>query len=439
MTATEQLISKLQLSIEDCIEKEKWLKLASVALIDYLGCLYSGLSNPLNQKKLSSFLDGDRSSLFTQSGSIQALVYGYAAHYNDLDDVQAYFRGHPSSVIYSALLAVIDEESRDDVLLAYIQGVELAGRLGKQLQPQHIDQGWHSTATIGTLAAAAAIAVLKKLDSTTFAHLLSLASSQASGFLYQEGTDAKPLQAGFAARNAVLAYQLAESGFTAYQAIFSSEKGWSQTLSSSSLSQADLLDHWLQPAQIETPGLWFKIYPFCSAANAGFDLAQTAYRQGITSADLSEIHIHFSADGDRALTHQQPKTKLEGKFSIEYLLWLALSEGRVKTADFTEEAIPAAFLAFSKKIQRHHDLKASQTERPARLRLIAKNGHIIFNQIQRQAKGSPDNPYDLEELRLKFERLTQGQEKIVYQEVMGAANQQMKSILEKFRKGTEWK
>lgn len=68
---------------------------------------------------------------------------------------------------FSALLAVSDaDDSFERLLAAYVQGVEFAGRIGLQCQPQHIKQGWHSTATIGSLAAAVAIGYFKTLPLT---------------------------------------------------------------------------------------------------------------------------------------------------------------------------------------------------------------------------------------------------------------------------------
>ena len=108
-----------------------------------------------------------------------------------------------------------------------------------------------------------------------------LTSTQSAGFLCQEGTDGKPLNVGFAARNAVQAYELVNLGMTAYDDVLSPLTGWFQIFNRQHFSVTAFLDNWLEPAQILSPGLWFKKYPFCSTANAGNDLGEKAYQFGI--------------------------------------------------------------------------------------------------------------------------------------------------------------
>ena len=60
----------------------------------------------------------------------KALYYGFASHYLDFDDAQANLAGHFSTVLYSALLAVLDPtDTWHDFLRAYIIGAELEGSL----------------------------------------------------------------------------------------------------------------------------------------------------------------------------------------------------------------------------------------------------------------------------------------------------------------------
>ncbi|MDY4510153.1 aminotransferase class I/II-fold pyridoxal phosphate-dependent enzyme [Streptococcus hyovaginalis] len=93
---------------------------------------------------------------------INALINGFSAHAEDIDDTHANLRGHPSAVIFSALLAVSDVDDRMiDVLKAYVIGFEFAGRLGFQAQPQHASKGYHSSGTLGSLGAAVAIGIFK--------------------------------------------------------------------------------------------------------------------------------------------------------------------------------------------------------------------------------------------------------------------------------------
>ena len=423
MNVTKQIVGVLQGDISQSSQYKESLNVSKNAFLDYIASYSAGLQSPKNQEIVKGLAssEGTKQILLTsyRTSRVQlALILGYLAHYEDLDDVQANFRGHPSAVIFSALLSVSDKnDSFKRMLESYIQGVEFAGRFGQQFQPHHVNQGWHSTATIGCIAAAVAIGYYKKASINDFTCLLSLTTSQATGFLYQEGTDGKPLNAGFAARNAVQAYELVKVGMTAYDDIFSYYKGWAQIINQQRLDVDRLLENWLEPSQILSPGLWFKQYPFCSAANGGFDLAQKAYKLGLRTANISKVDVHFTSTGDKALTYRYPNIKLEGKFSIEYILWLTLEKGSIDLTDFTEEETSDDFLNFARKVVRHHDLESDNTTRPVRL-VIREAEKIKFDQLEQHPKGSPNNPLSPKELYLKFKRLTEGHLDEFYRYVM---------------------
>ena len=218
MNETRLVAKQLQQKSED----SRLIKEARRALIDYLGCVLQARKEPKVQEfgRLWQQEGGKLNSLLGLHATPEraALINGFAAHYLDFDDVQANFRGHPSAVIYSALLAIAPPSSQvRQVLQAFIAGVELAGKLGLALNPDHTVQGWHSTATIGTIAATGALCNLANASVDQATRALSFATSQASGMSFQNGTDAKPLQAGLAARNAVTAFILSQSrgSFTA--------------------------------------------------------------------------------------------------------------------------------------------------------------------------------------------------------------------------------
>lgn len=408
MTNTDRIISTLLKTKDDYVASQSWIQLAKFAFIDYLASYSLGLSNKKTQKLIKSLeIPSEKANLLylNVTSTIERIAFlnGYLAHYEDLDDVHASFRGHPSAVIFSALLAVRDSKvTVDDFLWAYLTGLEFVCRLGLQLQPSHVNSGWHATATLASLGAAAAIGNLKQVDVKKFRYLLSYAASQASGFLFQEGTDGKPANAGFAARNAVIAYQLTQEGLTAFDDVFGNqEKGWAQTVRGRALNSDRLLKEWMQPAQIESPGLWFKKYSFCSAGAASFDAACLAYLDNVKIDEIEEMFVHFSENGDRALTYSNPRTKLEGKFSSEYLIWLGLSKGKVdNTTDFSDEKINPDFYQFSQKIKRLRDISCDSDQRPTHLDIKIQDGWKTYKVDN--PKGSPGNPLSETELMEKF-------------------------------------
>ena len=114
------------------------------------------------------------------------MYYGFASHYLDFDDAQANLAGHFSTVLYSALLAVLEpNDTWHDFFRAYIIGAELEGIIGSLINPAHRTQGWHSTGTVGVIGAAAAIGALRGLHGESLAQLLSLAATQSAGMFFQ--------------------------------------------------------------------------------------------------------------------------------------------------------------------------------------------------------------------------------------------------------------
>ena len=93
-----------------------------------------------------------------------ALVYGVAAHALDYDDTA--LSGHPSAILVPAILAEANVTGADGraMITAYAAGYEVWADPIRRDQNQHHRKGWHPSAMFGTIAAACASAVLRKLD-----------------------------------------------------------------------------------------------------------------------------------------------------------------------------------------------------------------------------------------------------------------------------------
>src|SRR5918996_1762733 len=114
-----------------------------------------------------------------------AFVNGTAAHGEDFDDT---FEGgpvHAGAVIVPAVLAVSERErlSGKDALKAIAVGVELTCR-ASMVAPKMIHKaGFHPTAVLGELGAAAAAATALRLPKNQFVDALGIAGSMASGVI----------------------------------------------------------------------------------------------------------------------------------------------------------------------------------------------------------------------------------------------------------------
>ncbi|MCP9311951.1 MmgE/PrpD family protein [Liquorilactobacillus satsumensis] len=374
-TNTEILVDLLYRKVEG-----RLLEDAEKAFLNYLTVVWQTKDLPEVQDLVSSY--GIKRAGFPLKGAKNltperaAFLNGFTAHFLDLDDAQAHFRGHPSAVIMSTLFAVTTPEDKlEDFLWAFIQGVELAGKFGWVLNPAMALQGWHTTGMIGTIAAAAALGIYKKLPVQQLKSLLSLAATQESGLQIEAGSNGKPFNAGMAARDAVNAYLFCQTGLQADLDPFSAKHGWFKTVAGIDFQGAAIAENWLKPAEIEDPGLWIKQHPFCSAAMSGYDAAKELYQRGIRARECTRVILHFPVGGDHALRFKQPRTGKEGKFSLEYIVWQVLNDGDVHDQYFAVAKVKAEFSKWQKRIVRTNDLPLAEiTARPTKITVELKNG-----------------------------------------------------------------
>ena len=444
----------------DVTNREDLLSVARIAFLDYLASLApaeneqavqelarfigakSSISSDVGLDMNSSVLSGKVISegntglaIENVSKADKALYYGFASHYLDFDDAQANLAGHFSTILYSALLAVIEPmDTWHEFFRAYIIGAELEGIIGSLINPAHRTQGWHSTGTVGVIGAAAAIGALRGLHGESLAQLLSLAATQSAGMFLQSGTDGKPLHAGLAARNGVWAYELLE--YTSLQTStkpFDPERGWLKTIGNITVTSNDIASRWLAPGQLIDPGLWMKVHPYCSAAICGAEAAETVAHRLYTSSsyvskhnylspdteeqdqcrlcatpdfslwkDIDRVTVHFPPGADAALRYTSPKTGREGQFSIEYIVYQVLAYGEVQDELFKIDIIDSSVRDYMSRIERVYDLpKVSQTERITKVTVTLKNGDT-FTETVKNPKGSPNNPLTIEDIRIKL-------------------------------------
>ena len=177
-------------------------------ILDFLAAAFAGASDSGYQKLLSVSANDSRGKASVIGSSARAsaqqaaLLNGYAGHALDYDDVHSSVRGHPATVLLPALFALAQTRGSSalDLLDSYVVGVETMARLGLALGSRHYEQGFHNTATLGALGAAAAASYLLKLDAGAIENALGLAATQSAGLRLQFGSEAKPLHAGLAAR-----------------------------------------------------------------------------------------------------------------------------------------------------------------------------------------------------------------------------------------------
>jgi 2-methylcitrate dehydratase PrpD len=322
---------------------------AATAFKDTIGVILAGTGEPAARVAQSMAAEegvGDCRILGTPSRTspgLAAFANGVAAHSLDYDDMCFVSLAHPSCALVPAVLAVGElVHARPTALLdAYVIGFELECRLGNVMNPRHYHQrGWHCTSSIGTVGAAAAAARVLGLDADATQHALGIAASSACGLKENIGSMVKPLHAGMAARNGVMAARLAQRGFTASPHAIDGPQGYLAAMdseqSSLDFAVADLGIRW----EIIETGVTVKLYPSCAATHPPLDaLIDMKRRERFTADQLQAIDVEVDSMTPRLLIHPHPSTGLEAKFSMPFCAAAAIVYERIGIDTFDVEHI----------------------------------------------------------------------------------------------------
>ncbi len=338
-----------------------------------------------------------------------ALINGTAAHALDYDDCNNTMGGHPSAPVLPGLWALAERQhaSGGALLAAYIAGVEVETKLGRAVNFDHYEKGWHPTATLGVFGAAAACAHLLQLDDERFTMALALAASMASGVKANFGTMAKPYHVGHATRNGLLAALMAAEGMTASDTALDHPQGFFNVYNGEgTYHPAALLDRWAAPLDLVDPGIAFKRHPCCGSTHPAVDAMLVLRERGLRPPDATLIECWTHPRRLRHTNRPNPTSGLDAKFSVQYVLARALMHGAVRLDHFTDTAIGEAEVrSLMQRIKAKPDPGARRDTGEhfyARVRIHLSNGEVIEAYVDRPVGRDRDHPLPDGALEDKF-------------------------------------
>ncbi len=330
-----------------------------------------------------------------------ALFNGIAGHVLDYDDVATPLQGHPSVVLWPALLAVGEafDVPGERLISGYVVGFEVLCRLGKAVSPGHYHRGWHATATIGAIAATAGCAHLLGLTEEQTINALGIAVAETAGTRANFGSDAKSFQAGQGNASAVRAVLLAREGFTASPDALDSKIGFAGLYGEGQDLYAFFSDCGTAPLALEAHGVDVKKFPLCFGTHRTVAaVLQLRKAHNLRLEDVESVKVNITRMQLTPLIHHRPQTGLQGKFSIEHAVAAALLDGDLTLATFTDAAVQRkALQAFFPKVHATGDL-AGPTRSEVEIRL--KNGAAFTTNVS-TVPGSAQLPLSDEELQVK--------------------------------------
>jgi 2-methylcitrate dehydratase PrpD len=329
MTTTGALIEQVSgIAYEGIPELAR--AVARHCILDWFGCAIAGSREPLAGVLIDELAPHEAGSATLVARAERttpltaALVNGAMSHALDYDDTHTVMSGHPSAPVVPAALALAERDGRDGAsfLAAVVAGIETECRVGAAVNPGHYALGFHATGTLGAFGAAAASAHLLGLDAERWGHALALAGTQASGLKSAFGTMAKPLHAGRAASNGLLAALLARGGYTGAADIVEAAQGFASTHGAGDIDAKrldDLRGRWLVADTL------FKYHASCYLTHAAIDAATRLRLEASIPPDAVEsVEVRASTGCMGVCDLPEPQTGLEGKFSLRATTAMAL-------------------------------------------------------------------------------------------------------------------
>ncbi|MBT5263367.1 MAG: MmgE/PrpD family protein [Rhodospirillaceae bacterium] len=353
----------------------------------------------------------------TYGPAAAALINGALAHSLDFDDTHSGGSIHPSAPIMPAALAAAEMTgaSGKDVIAAIAAGYEVQIRLSMALNPSdHYARGFHPSATCGSFGAAAAAGRLFGLSAERMASAFGIALSQTSGSLsfLVDGAWTKRSQVGWAALNGLVAAQMSRDGYVGSgDAIESTKAGFLHAYAPNpapELAVKGLGEVW------ETMLIGVKPYPSCRYTHSSMDaLIALREKHAITEAEIDAVEVGLPKTGwhiigEEEHEKQNPKTAVDGQFSMPFCAAVVLRQGALGWDDYARHLTDETTLALTRKVTTVIDPKA-EAEFPANMagvvRVTTKRG--TFEGFAAVPKGEPSNFPTDDEFRSKFDALTE--------------------------------
>ncbi|GBD11749.1 hypothetical protein HRbin23_01426 [bacterium HR23] len=391
------------------------VRVVEEAIFDQIGVTLAGAAQPVGKIILdygreaggtpeASVIGGG----YKTSPALAALINGTCGHALDYDDVGGW--GHPTTVLLPTTLAIGEKigASGRDIIEAYIIGFEVGYALNRSSRYNQMVRGFHSTAVFGGMAAAAAASKLLRLNPQQTMMALGIVASMGAGIVQNFGTMVKPLHAGLAARNGVMAAQLAQKGMVASSQFLESRAGWAHAYFGEDAYDTEAMVRGLgNPFHVQEL-IAYKKYPCCYGNHSMLDgLLSILKEHNIRYEDIAGVDVEQSYLSV-VMLYDRPATGLEGKFSVRYNTALAIREGAPRIEHFTDEKVKdPALQEAMEKVHIHVRPKWAPTtgglREPTAVTVRLKDGRTFSKAVPwEQIVATQQNPWGEEGLRGKF-------------------------------------
>lgn len=332
-----------------------------------------------------------------------------AGHVVEQDDLHNASVVHPATVVFPAAWAVAQSRGATgaDFLTASVAGYEVACRVGRLLGREHY-RIFHSTATAGTLGAAAAAAKLLQLDTEQTMNALGSAGTQAAG-LWQflaTAADSKQVHCAHASGTGLQSAYLAANGVTGAHDILLGPQGLFVGTSKGTPDRNVLIPD----GKFEVDATSYKFHSSCRHTHPSADaLLEIITENNLTADEIQSVEcgVHQAAldvlgPAEAALSVHQ------SKFSMGFVLGCIATKRSAQLADFTDARLSdQAVRDFQKKVKMHLDPEvdsAYPVAWTAKVKVTTTDGRTLEKHML-VPKGDPGNWLTDPEFQVKWGKL----------------------------------
>jgi len=212
----------------------------------------------------------------------------------------------------------------------------------------------------------------------------------------------KPWHAGNAARSGVTAALMVKNGFTADLNIIESPLGYYHIFrGKESLPLTKITENLGKTYEIVNSGIALKPYPSCGETHAGIEIMLNLKQENkISYFQVKSIECVINETMNSVMLHHNPKTGLEGKFSLEYCLARTLLDGEVGIEDFTDVKVNQPEIKeIIKKIKIL--IEPSYPIMMTTIKVALKDDQVLSGHLEKP-KGYPENPLSHMQVATKY-------------------------------------
>ncbi|AGK60895.1 Uncharacterized protein involved in propionate catabolism [Archaeoglobus sulfaticallidus PM70-1] len=337
-----------------------------------------------------------------------ALIMGTLSHSLDFDDTHRESSIHPGAVIIPSILSYSNDLDGKKFIEAMVCGYDIACKLGMALNPEkHYARGFHGTATCGVFGGVAAISRIFDLDFDRIKSAFGVALSMVSGSMQflENGAWNKRLHAGLASRNAVMAIELAKSGFIGAEKPIEGKYGFLNSYSENA-DPEKAVDGLGERFEVMHTGV--KLYPCCRYIHPALDIALNLE---IDPESVDRIAVRMVTAGYRIVGEpigrkRDPRNAVDAQFSLPYALATALVRKRFTVDDLSRESIMDSRV---REVMKKIDVQADgelDVEYPEKWAVVLEiDGEEYRKDYPR---GDPEDPADFSEVENKVRTLMNG-------------------------------